>query len=88
VHIQVDVKIVHKCIYNKINNILQDILKCLVKELHLLFVNIIYVISVIIMLCSDFQKLLLFVVVRLVIIIVEFLVGRSCFPEASCWDVL
>jgi hypothetical protein len=40
------------------------------------------------MLCSDFQKLLMFVVVGLVIILVEFIVGRSWFPEASCWDVL
>jgi hypothetical protein len=47
-----------------------------------------YVISVIIMLCSDFQKLLMFVVVGLVITPVKFLVGRSCYPEASCWDVL
>jgi hypothetical protein len=48
----------------------------------------IYVISVIITLCSDFQKLLIFVVVMLVVILVELLVGRSCFPKASCWDVL
>jgi hypothetical protein len=40
------------------------------------------------MLCSDFQKLLMFVVVGLVIILAEFLVGRSCLPEVNCWDVL
>jgi hypothetical protein len=47
-----------------------------------------YVISVIIMLCSGFQNLLMFVVVGLVIIPAKFLVARSCFPEASFWDVL
>jgi hypothetical protein len=45
-------------------------------------------ISVIIMLCRDFQKLLMFVMVGLVIIPVRFLVGASYFPEVSCWDVL
>jgi hypothetical protein len=40
------------------------------------------------MLCTDFPKLLMFVVVRRLITLVEFLVGWSCFPEASCGDVL
>jgi hypothetical protein len=53
-----------------------------------IFVRMTYVVSVIVMLRSDLQKLFMFVVVGLVIILAEFLVGRSCLPEASCWDVL
>jgi hypothetical protein len=50
--------------------------------------NIIYDISVIIMLRSGLKNLLILVVIARNIISIKFLLGWSCFLEASCWDVL